>query len=177
MKIKLNIFNDKKSLIFINSNKEFWGLVTDEDFISLEDFVIIDECELITYQSETINETVSKKKDSLQSFKENSKNFDLLVEVSFEKLNYKNVKSLQSYTSFNRMTKLRIMTFELCELKSNTKRVDREINLSIYDRTDTMVIKPKHILERDLENGTYNLQSLITEFKRNSKLNDLGLTE
>jgi len=177
MKIKLNIFKDKKSLIFINSNKEFFSMTTDEDFISLEDFEIINEGEVITYQSETIMESVSWKKDRIVSFRENSKKFDLLVEVSFKKLNYKDIKSTQSYKSSKKITKLRIMTFELCELKSNTKRVDREINLSIYDRTDTMVIKPKHILERDLENGTYNLQSLIVEFKRNSKLNDLGLTE
>jgi hypothetical protein len=69
------------------------------------------------------------------------------------------------------------MTFELCELKSNVKKVDRGIDTSTYDKIQTMIIKPNQILERELQSGDYNLQSLIVEFKRNSKLNDLGLTE
>ncbi len=169
------MFKDKKSLIFINSNKEFLSMVTDEDFISLEDFEIVSEDELITYQSETTMGPIGWEKDRIQSFKANSVNFDLLVEVSFEKLNYKDVKSIASYTSSKKMTKLRIMTFELVELKSNVKKVDREIDPSTYDKIQTMVIKPKQILERGLENGTYNLQSLITEFKRDNRLNDLGI--
>ncbi len=170
----LDIFKDKKSLIFINSNKEFLSMVTDEDFISLEDFEIIGEDELITYQSETTIGSIGWEKDRIQSFKVNSEKFDLLVEVSFEKLNYKDVKSIQSASS-RKMTKLRIMTFELVELKSNVKKVDREIDPLTYDKIQTMLIKPKQILERELENGTYNLQSLITEFKRNNKLDDLGI--
>jgi hypothetical protein len=173
MKI-LDMFKDKKSLIFINSNKEFLSMVTDEDFISLEDFEIINEDELITYQSETTMGSIGWEKDRIQSFKANSEKFDLLIEVSFEKLNYKDVKSIQSVSS-RKITKLRIMTFELVELKSNVKKVDREIDPSTYDKIQTMVIKPKQILERGIENGTYNLQSLITEFKRDNKLNDLGL--
>ena len=171
----LDMFKDKKSLIFINSNREFLSMVTDEDFISLEDFEIVTEDELITYQSENTMGPIGWEKDRIKSFKSNSENFDLLVEVSFDKLNYKDVKSIQSYTSSKKMTKLRIMNFELVELKSNTKRVDRGIDPSTYDKIQTMVIKPKQILERELENGTYNLQSLITEFKRDNKLNDLGL--
>ena len=170
----LDIFKDKKSLIFINSNREFLSMVTDEDFISLEDFEIVSEDELITYQSETAMGLIGWEKDRIQSFKVNSENFDLLVEVSFEKLNYKDVKSIQSVSS-RKMTKLRIMTFELVELKSNVKKVDREIDPSTYEKIQTIVIKPKQILEREIENGTYNLQSLITEFKRDNKLNDLGL--
>jgi hypothetical protein len=170
----LDIFKDKKSLIFINSNKEFLSMVTDEDFISLEDFEIIGEDELITYQSETTIGSIGWEKDRIQSFKVNSEKFDLLVEVSFEKLNYKDVKSIQSASS-RKMTKLRIMTFELVELKSNVKKVDREIDPLTYDKIQTMLIKPKQILERELENVTYNLQSLITEFKRNNKLDDLGI--
>ena len=170
----LDIFKDKKSLIFINSNREFLSMVTDEDFISLEDFEIVSEDELITYQSETAMGLIGWEKDRIQSFKANSENFDLLVEVSFEKLNYKDVKSIQSVSS-RKMTKLRIMTFELVELKSNVKKVDREIDPSTYEKIQTIVIKPKQILERELENGTYNLQSLITEFKRDNKLNDLGI--
>ncbi len=170
----LDIFKDKKSLIFINSNKEFLSMVTDEDFISLEDFEIIGEDELITYQSETTIGSIGWEKDRIQSFKANSENFDLLVEVSFEKLNYKDVKSIQSASS-RKMTKLRIMTFELVELKSNVKKVDREIDPSTYEKVHILDVKPKQILERELENGTYNLQSLITEFKRDNKLNDLGI--
>ena len=168
------MFKDNKSLIFINSNKEFLSMVTDEDFITLEDFEIISEDELITYRSETTMGPIGWEKDRIQSFKANSENFDLLVEVSFEKLNYKDVKSIQSASS-RKMTKLRIMTFELVDLKSNTKRINRGIDPSNYDKIQAMVIKPKQILEREFENGTYNLQSLITEFKRDSKLKDLGL--
>jgi len=174
MKI-LDIFKDKKSLIFINSNKEFLSMVTDEDFISLEDFEIVSEGDLITYQSETTMGPIGWEKDRIQSFKANSENFDLLVEVSFEKLNYKDVKSIASYTSSKKMTKLRIMTFELVDIKSNTKRINKGIDPSTYEKVHILDVKPKQILERELENGTYNLQSLITEFKRDNKLNDLGL--
>ncbi len=88
----LDMFKDKKSLIFINSNKEFLSMVTDEDFITLEDFEIIGEGGLITYQSETTTGPIGPEKDRIKSFKENSENFDLLVEVSFEKFNCKDVK-------------------------------------------------------------------------------------
>jgi len=174
MKI-LDIFKDKKSLIFINSNKEFLSMVTDEDFISLEDFEIIDEDELITYRSETTMGPIGWEKDRIQSFKANSEKFDLLIEVSFEKLNYKDVKSIASYTSSKKMTKLRVMTFELVDIKSNTKRINKGIDPSTYEKVHILDVKPKQILERELENGTYNLQSLITEFKRDNKLNDLGI--
>ncbi len=171
----LDMFKDKKSLIFINSNKEFLSMITDEDFISLEDFEIIEEDELITYRSETTISPIGWEKDRIQSFKVNSEKFDLLVEVSFEKLNYKDVKSIASYTSSKKMTKLRIMTFELVDLKSNTKRINKGIDPSTYEKVHILYVKPKQILERELENGTYNLQSLITEFKRDNKLNDLGI--
>ncbi len=169
------MFKDKKSLIFINSNKEFLSMITDEDFISLEDFEIIEEDELITYRSETTMGPIGWEKDRIQSFKVNSEKFDLIVEVSFEKLNYKDVKSIASYTSSKKMTKLRIMTFELVDLKSNTKRINKGIDPSTYEKIHILEVKPKQILERELENGTYNLQSLITEFKRDNKLNDLGI--
>ncbi len=171
----LDMFKDKKSLIFINSNKEFLSMVTDEDFITLEDFEIVSEDELITYQSETTMEPIGWEKDRIKSFKKNSENFDLLVEVSFEKFNYKDVKSIQSYTSSKKMTKLRIMTYELAEIKSNTKRSDKGIDTPNYDKIQTMVIKPKQILERECQDGTYQLVSLVKEFKRMNKLNDLGI--
>lgn len=169
----LDMFKDKKSLIFINSNKEFLSMVTDEDFITLEDFEIVSEDELITYQSETTTVPIGWEKDRIKSFKKNSENFDLLVEVSFEKFNYKDVKSIQSYTK--KMTKLRIMTYELVEIKSNTKRSEKEIDPPNYDKIQTMVIKPKQILERECQDGTYQLVSLVKEFKRINKLNDLGI--
>jgi hypothetical protein len=165
----LDIFKDKKSLIFINSNKEFLSMITGDDFISLEDFEIVSEDELITYQSETTMGPIGWESLPIgwESFKANSENFDLLVEVSFEKLNYKDIISIKRYTSSTKkMTKLRIMTFELVELKSNTKR---------SEKIQTMLIKPKQILERELESETYNLQAFITEFKRVNKLNDLGI--
>jgi hypothetical protein len=179
--MKLNIFGDKKSLIFINSKKEFLSMVTDEDFINLEDFEIVSENGLITYQSETNLSVSSWERDKFESFRNVKDNFDLLVEVSFEKPNYYTIKSIQNnFAASKKMTCLKLMTFEIvdCNSKKIYEKRDSKIidhSLSSIERIDTLVIKPKKILKREIENGTYSLRSLIQEFKRDNKLDDLGI--
>jgi hypothetical protein len=96
-----------------------------------------------------------------------------MVEVSFQKLTYENLKELnKSFTSSKKMIGLRVMTFEVVDTKI---KKDYELENKNLKKVETLVIKPKRILERKIENGTYDLSSLITEFKRDNKLNDLGL--
>jgi hypothetical protein len=169
--MSLDLFKDKKSLIFINSQVEFMSMQTDKDFISLEDFEIIDENDLITYQSEKF--ITSWNMDKFSIIENDWSKYDLMVEVSFQKLTYENLKELnKSFTSSKKMIGLRVMTFEVVDTKI---KKDYELENKNLKKVETLVIKPKRILERKIENGTYDLSSLITEFKRDNKLNDLGL--
>jgi hypothetical protein len=169
--MSLDLFKDKKSLIFINSQVEFMSMQTDKDFTSLEDFEIIDENDLITYQSEKF--ITSWNMDKFSIIENDWSKYDLMVEVSFQKLTYENLKELnKSFTSSKKMIGLRVMTFEVVDTKI---KKDYELENKNLKKVETLVIKPKRILERKIENGTYDLSSLITEFKRDNKLNDLGL--
>jgi hypothetical protein len=169
--MNLYLFKDKKVLIFINSKVSFFSMKTDEDFTSLEDFEIIDENDLITYQSEKI--VTNWMADQFSIIENDWSKYDLMVEVSFQKLTYENLKELnKSFTSSKKMIGLRVMTFEVVDAKIKKDYEPENKNLK---KLETLVIKPKKILERKIENGTYDLNSLITEFKRDNKLNDLGI--
>jgi len=169
--MNLDLFKDKKSLVFINSKVEFMSMKTDEDFTSLEDFEIIDENGLITYQSEKI--TTSWNMDKFSIVENDWSKYDLMVEVSFQKLTYENLKEInKSFSTPKKIIGLKLMTFEVIDTK--TKK-DYDPEDKKIEKIETLVIKPKRILERKIENGTYDLGSLIKEFKRDGKLNDLGI--
>jgi len=169
--MNLDLFKDKKSLVFINSKVEFMSMKTDEDFTSLEDFEIIDENGLITYQSEKI--TTSWNMDKFSIVENDWSKYDLMVEVSFQKLTYENLKEInKSFSTPKKIIGLKLMTFEVIDTK--TKK-DYNPEDKKIEKIETLVIKPKRILERKIENGTYDLGSLIKEFKRDGKLNDLGI--
>ena len=169
--MNLDLFKDKKSLVFINSEVEFMSMKTDEDFTSLEDFEIIDENGLITYQSEKI--TTSWNMDKFSIVENDWSKYDLMVEVSFQKLTYENLKEInKSFSTSKKIIGLKLMTFEVIDTK--TKK-DYDPEDKKIEKIETLVIKPKRILERKIENGTYDLGSLIKEFKRDGKLNDLGI--
>jgi len=169
--MNLDLFKDKKSLVFINSKVEFMSMKTDEDFTSLEDFEIIDEDGLITYQSEKI--TTSWNMDKFSIVENDWSKYDLMVEVSFQKLTYENLKEInKSFSTPKKIIGLKLMTFEVIDTK--TKK-DYNPEDKKIEKIETLVIKPKRILERKIENGTYDLGSLIKEFKRDGKLNDLGI--
>lgn len=169
--MNLDLFKDKKSLVFINSEVEFMSMKTDEDFTSLEDFEIIDENGLITYQSEKI--ITSWNMDKFSIVENDWSKYDLMVEVSFQKLTYENLKEInKSFSTPKKIIGLKLMTFEVIDTK--TKK-DYNPEDKKIEKIETLVIKPKRILERKIENGTYDLGSLIKEFKRDGKLNDLGI--
>ena len=48
------------------------------------------------------------------------------------------------------------------------------LNINVR-KTHTMEIKPVKILERECQDGKYELNLLIKEFLRDSKLDDLGI--
>ncbi len=178
----LDMFKDKKSLIFIDSRIEFMKMKTGEDFLNLEDFEIVSEDDVITYQSVSNIGVSNWQKDSfgeLNSFQSSaSDKFNLMVEVSFEKITYEGLKTLnRSFASSKKMIKLRIMTFDIVDMKSVANKVEAsKYGTRTYEKTQTIVIKPKQILERDIEDdGKYNLHYLIVEFQRNNKLDDLGI--
>ena len=186
----LDMFKDKKSLIFIDSRIEFMKMKTGEDFVNLEDFEIVSEDDVITYQSVSNIGVSNWQKDSFEEIKtfQSSANdkFNTMVEVSFEKITYEGLKTLNSSFavkklkrnfSSKKMIKLRIMTFDIVDMKSVANKVEAsKYGTGTYEKTQTIVIKPKQILERDIEDdGKYNLQSLIVEFQRNNKLDDLGI--
>jgi hypothetical protein len=167
----IDLFKDKKSLIFINSKIEFMSMKTTDDFIALDDFEIITEDELITYQSET-NIMTHWQNDSNMDIKKYWSKYDLMIEVSYEKLRYDNLKDLnKKFLPSKKMIGLRLMTFETID--SKTKREYNGVN--DFKKIEIITIKPKQTLQREIENETYDLKSLIKEFKRGNKLDDLGI--
>jgi len=167
----IDLFKDKKSLIFINSKIEFMSMKTTDDFIALDDFEIITEDELITYQSET-NIMTHWQNDSNMDIKKYWSKYDLMIEVSYEKLRYDNLKDLnKKFSPSKKMIGLRLMTFETID--SKTKREYNGVN--DFKKIEIITIKPKQTLQREIENETYDLKSLIKEFKRGNKLDDLGI--
>jgi hypothetical protein len=144
---------------------------TTDDFIALDDFEIITEDELITYQSET-NIMTHWQNDSNMDIKKYWSKYDLMIEVSYEKLRYDNLKDLnKKFLPSKKMIGLRLMTFETID--SKTKREYNGVN--DFKKIEIITIKPKQTLQREIENETYDLKSLIKEFKRGNKLDDLGI--
>jgi hypothetical protein len=170
MKIDYNIHNTQKiSLIFLRwySNEKSFEELTPDDFFTIDDVTISESYDIITYSHVEYPQFYKMIPSNLSEVTEK---FQFLVELTFEKVDY--IKS--NLVTGNKMQSIRIMTYEILS-KDKTNELEDWGNQKRIRKTHTMKIKPVNILERDCIDGKYELNLLIKEFLRDSKLDDLGI--
>jgi hypothetical protein len=171
----IDIFADKKTLVFIDQSVEFLSLRTDEDFIVLEDFIIISDGDQIHYQTKTMMSVSGDtwQTDKFKTLKGLNK-LNLLIELSYQKPDYKSYKYLsKSYVNPKDVCGVRLMTYDIVDIYSNNDWF-KVGELSKLEKIDNLIVRPIKTLQRDTDNN-YNLTQLIKEFNRGNKLDDLGI--
>ena len=170
MKIDYGINNAQKiSLVFLRwyPNEKSFEELTSDDFFTIDDVSISESDDVITYSHV---EEPQFYKNIPSNLSEVTEKFQFLVELTFEKVDY--IKS--NLVTGNKMQSIRIMTYEILS-KDKTNELEDWGNQKRLRKTHTMEIKPVNILERDCQDGKYELNLLIKEFLRDSKLDDLGI--
>ena len=170
MAIDYNIsFKASKSLIFLSwlpEQKDFMDLTSD-DFFTIDDVTISESDGIITYSHVEERQFYKTMPSNLS---EVTDKFHFIVEITFEKVDYFKTKIVTS----KKMQSIRLMTFEILSKDKNSQLSDWGSDKRI-DRTHTIEIRPIKILERDCQDGKYELNLLIKEFLRDSKLDNLGI--
>lgn len=173
MKIDYNISNsfnsETKSLIFLSwlpKQKDFEQMTSD-DFFTIDDVTVSESEAVITYSHIEVQQFYKYGPSNLSEITDN---FNFIVEITFEKVDYFKTKIVTS----KKMQSIRLMTFEILSKNKNSQLSDWGSDKRI-DRTHTLEIRPIKILERDCVDGKYELNLIIKEFLRDSKLDDLGL--
>ena len=172
MKIDYNIsnsFKETKSLIFLSwlpEQKNFFEMTSD-DFFTIDDVAVSESGGVITYSHIEVQQFYKYGPSNLSEITDN---FNFIVEITFEKSDYFKTKIVTS----KKMRSIRLMTFDILSKNKNSQLSDWGSDKRI-DRTHTIEIRPIKILERDCVDGKYELNLLIKEFLRDSKLDDLGL--
>ena len=170
MKIDYGINNAQKiSLVFLRwyPNEKSFEELTPDDFFTIDDVTILESDDIITYSHVEDSQFYKIIPSNLSEVTEK---FQFLVELTFEKVDY--IKS--NLVTGNKMQSIRIMTYEILS-KDKTNELEDWGNQKRLRKTHTMEIKPVNILERDCQDGKYELNLLIKEFLRDSKLDDLGI--
>lgn len=173
MKIDYNISNsfnsETKSLIFLSwlpEQKNFEEMTSD-DFFTIDDVTVSESSGVVTYSHIEVQQFYKYGPSNLSEITDN---FNFIVEITFEKSDYFKTKIVTS----KKMRSIRLMTFDILSKNKNSQLSDWGSDKRI-DRTHTIEIRPIKILERDCVDGKYELNLLIKEFLRDSKLDDLGI--
>lgn len=179
MTIDYNISNNtqKISLIFLRwypNEKEFEDLTSD-DFFTIDDVSVSEKDGFVTYSHVEERQFYKNIRSNLSEVTEK---FQFLVELTFEKVDYFKSKIVTG----NKIQSIRLMTYEILSKDKSTQRSSEmdstmelnHLNINVI-KTHTMCIKPVKVLERDCIDGKYELNLLIKEFLRDSKLDDLGI--
>jgi hypothetical protein len=176
MKIDYNI-SGSKSLIFLSwlpDQKNFTEMTSD-DFFTIDDVTVSEIDETIIYSHV---EEPQFYKYAPSNLSEVTDKFNFLVEITFEKVDYFKTKLVTG----KKMQSIRLMTYQILS-KDKTSEIIGEIdplmnvshpNINVR-KTHTIEIRPIKVLGKDCEDGKYELNSLIKEFLRDSKLDDLGI--
>lgn len=178
MAIDYNIsFKASKSLIFLSwlpEQKDFMDLTSD-DFFTIDDVTVSESDGIITYSHV---EEPQFYKTMPSNLSEVTEKFHFIVEITFEKVDYFKTKIVTG----KKMQSIRLMTYQILS-KDKTSEIIGEIdplmnvshpNINVR-KTHTIEIRPIKVLGKDCEDGKYELNLLIKEFLRDSKLDDLGI--
>jgi hypothetical protein len=179
MKIDYGINNAQKiSLVFLGwyPNQKSFEELTSDDFFTIDDVSISESDGVITYSHV---EEPQFYKNIPSNLSEVTERFHFIVEITFEKVDY--FKS-NLVTNTNKMQSIRLMYYHILSKDKSIERTSgidpimelNHLNINVR-KTHTMEIKPVKILERECQDGKYELNLLIKEFLRDSKLDDLGI--
>jgi len=178
MKIDYNINNAQKiSLVFLGwyPNEKSFEELSSDDFFSIDDITVSESDGVISYSHV---EEPQFYKNMPSNLSEVNDKFNFIVEITFEKVDYFKSKIVTG----NKMQSIRLMTYHILS-KDKTSEViggtDALMKLNHphinVRKTHTIEIRPIKILERECQDGKYELNLLIKEFLRDSKLDDLGI--
>ena len=178
MKIDYGINNDQKiSLVFLRwyPNEKSFEELTSDDFFTIDDVSISESDGVVTYSHV---EEPQFYKNMPSNLSEVNDKFNFIVEITFEKVDYFKSKIVTG----NKMQSIRLMTYHILSKDKSIERTSgidpimelNHLNINVR-KTHTMEIKPVKILERECQDGKYELNLLIKEFLRDSKLDDLGI--
>ena len=179
MKIDYGINNTQKiSLVFLGwyPNEKSFEELTSDDFFTIDDVSISESDGVVTYSH---IEEPQFYKTMPSNLSEVTEKFQFLIELTFEKADYFKSKIV---TNTNKMQSIRLMTYHILSKDKSIERTSgidpimelNHLNINVR-KTHTMEIKPVKILERECQDGKYELNLLIKEFLRDSKLDDLGI--
>ena len=178
MKIDYNINNAHKiSLVFLGwyPNEKSFEELSSDDFFSIDDITVSESDGVISYSHV---EEPQFYKNMPSNLSEVNDKFNFIVEITFEKVDYFKSKIVTG----NKMQSIRLMTYHILSKDKSIERTSgidpimelNHLNINVR-KTHTMEIKPVKILERECQDGKYELNLLIKEFLRDSKLDDLGI--
>ena len=178
MKIDYNINNAQKiSLVFLRwyPNEKSFEELSSDDFFSIDDITVSESDGVISYSHV---EEPQFYKNMPSNLSEVNDKFNFIVEITFEKVDYFKSKIVTG----NKMQSIRLMTYHILS-KDKTSEViggtDALMKLNHphinVRKTHTIEIRPIKILDRECQDGKYELNLLIKEFLRDSKLDDLGI--
>lgn len=167
----MNLFEDNFSLIFLKSFVKYEDMTT-SDYLSYDNVQYKKSDDKINYLLDIDTSLQwTPKQESFSEIEKNFKTFDLLVEVTYVKKSFGKISN-----SFNKeIQSLKIMTYDFISLNSENKLVEYAIDKRKLEKTETLTILPKKIIERNIDGKVYNLRLLVLEFIREQKLEDLGL--
>jgi len=158
MAIDYNIsFKASKSLIFLSwlpEQKDFMDLTSD-DFFTIDDVAVSESDGIITYSH---IEEPQFYKTMPSNLSEVTEKFHFIVEITFEKVDYFKT----TLVTGKKMQSIRLMTYQILS-KDKTSEV-----VGVFEGIPVKSYK-------DCEDGKYELNLLIKEFLRDSKLDDLGI--
>jgi len=183
MAIDYNIsFKASKSLIFLSwlpEQKDFMDLTSD-DFFTIDDVAVSESDGIITYSH---IEEPQFYKTMPSNLSEVTEKFHFIVEITFEKVDYFKT----TLVTGKKMQSIRLMTYQILSKDKTSEVVGGSEGIPVKSyplmsrnhgnirKTHTIEIRPIKILEKDCEDGKYELNLLIKEFLRDSKLDDLGI--
>ena len=178
MKIDYGINNAQKiSLVFLRwyPNEKSFEELSSDDFFSIDDITVSESDGVISYSHV---EEPQFYKNMPSNLSEVNDKFNFIVEITFEKVDYFKSKIVTG----NKMQSIRLMTYHILSKDKSIERTSgidpimelNHLNINVR-KTHTMEIKPVKILERECQDGKYELNLLIKEFLRDSKLDDLGI--
>ena len=185
MAIDYNIsFNkETKSLIFLSwlpDQKDFMDLTSD-DFFTIDNVTVSESDGVITYSHIEDHQFYKTMPSNLS---EVTDKFHFIVEITFEKVDYFNevTSRISKLVTGKKMQSIRLMTYQILSKDKKGEvigKIDPLMNVNHGNinvrKTHIMEIRPIKILEKDCEDGKYELNLLIKEFLRDSKLDDLGI--
>ena len=178
MKIDYNINNTRKiSLVFLrwHPNEKNFEELTSDDFFSIDDITVSESDGFISYSHVEERQFYKTIPSNLSEINDK---FNFIVEITFEKVDYFKSKIVTG----NKMQSIRLMTYEILSKDKKSEFIGGTDALMKLNhphinvrKTHTIEIRPIKILEKNCVDGKYELNLLIKEFLRDSKLDDLGI--